>query len=874
MGYEFEQTRLWQRTLGTRERDPQQHARERLRAALLKMRSNAAHLVKFIPEDCKGLTVHDVSHLDALWEMADIISGDNFEFTPVDAFVFGAAVLIHDAGMSVASYPKGIPDLINTTEWHDIAAATLRRAGERRITLDMLENPPERFRPEILFSVLRALHAKHAEELVSTSWKVPGGGEVRLLEDLELSAAFGQSIGRIAYSHHWDIERVANELRGRTGSAADLPSSWTLHEIKVACLLRCADAAHIDHRRAPLMLYALTHPRGISQEHWNFQNKLKKPTSSGDRLVYTAASDFQIGEATSWWLCFDAIRMIDTEISSAHALLEDLGEPPFAVRRVFGAESPRMLARQIGCTGWLPVDAEIRVSDPVNLARTIGGRNLYGAGPLPPLRELLQNAADAVRARRTFEGRDPLWGKIRLIIEKSVRDTWVHVDDNGIGMSERVLVGPLLDFGKSLWNSAQLREEFPGLEGKGINPIGKFGIGFFSVFNLGQHVKVISRKCTAGSADTRVLEFSSITSRPILRPAKTGELPQDFSTRISVKLDDPCAFSEGERPDWRYSVTGERPRSFSQRVRLLILALDIEVEFIDENGTAHLHKPEWLSSGAREFLEILAAHEQNPNTTIEAYEHLIQTLTDADGRSYGRAAISLLSRDLALSHVSVGGFVSEQGFPRSFPVPYVGVISGDTEEVSRRAARVDIPQSVIAAWATRQASLIDRTRFQIRDQMRACFLIVSAGGDPDDLPFCLLGKNFVSYATCRQKLENAPSADVLLIHSYGNSFQIVGIQDLPVPHLLSEIADNVLVITEGENTRLCSDHVGRRILDENGTPLSIEELNRNEKIDMFWKLCQELWGKEPKLEVRHREIVVSNYFQQSARRWVLSLKKG
>jgi hypothetical protein len=173
--------------------------------------------------------------------------------------------------MSVPSYPGGMSDLIKTTEWRDIATATYRRAGVRNITAELVKNPPEEHRHEIIFLVLRALHAKHAEHLVSTTWPLPDGkGEVRLLEDLELRTAFGQSIGRIAHSHHWDIERVATELRGRTGTAAGLPNMWTLHEVKIACLLRCADAAHIDHRRAPSMLYALTSPKGISREHWIF----------------------------------------------------------------------------------------------------------------------------------------------------------------------------------------------------------------------------------------------------------------------------------------------------------------------------------------------------------------------------------------------------------------------------------------------------------------------------------------------------------------------------------------------------------------------------------------------------------------------------
>src|ERR1041385_3113428 len=148
--------------------------------------------------------------------------------------------------------------------------------------------------------------------------------------------------------------------------------------------------------------------------------------------------------------------------------------------------APEFFARHVRPSGWRPVNAEIKASDPVSLARTLGGQHLYGRGAFAPLRELLQNSADAIRARRRLEDRSDEWGEARIILEtikaSAGDEIWLHVDDTGIGMSERVLVGPLLDFGRSLWNSPLLQEEHPGLESRGIKPIGKFGIGFFSVF--------------------------------------------------------------------------------------------------------------------------------------------------------------------------------------------------------------------------------------------------------------------------------------------------------------------------------------------------------------------------------------------------------
>ena len=71
--FDFEKTRLWSESLGrTTTRHTHRKDRERLRAAFSSFRKNAALLAGEIPRDFDFLTVHDITHLDALWEMADL----------------------------------------------------------------------------------------------------------------------------------------------------------------------------------------------------------------------------------------------------------------------------------------------------------------------------------------------------------------------------------------------------------------------------------------------------------------------------------------------------------------------------------------------------------------------------------------------------------------------------------------------------------------------------------------------------------------------------------------------------------------------------------------------------------------------------------
>jgi HSP90 family molecular chaperone len=146
----------------------------------------------------------------------------------------------------------------------------------------------------------------------------------------------------------------------------------------------------------------------------------------------------------------------------------------------------------------------------------LGGKELYGDTVTPPLRELLQNAADAIRARRILDGHEKNWGLIRVGWGEDASGKWIEVSDNGVGMSPRVLSEGLLDFGKSFWSSDMVQEELAGLIGTGFQPTGRYGIGFFSVFMWGKRVEVTSRRFDAARNETHVLAFvDGLNLRPL-----------------------------------------------------------------------------------------------------------------------------------------------------------------------------------------------------------------------------------------------------------------------------------------------------------------------------------------------------------------------
>lgn len=236
------------------------------------------------------------------------------------------------------------------------------------------------------------------------------------------------------------------------------------------------------------------------------------------------------------------MNLIDREIKASNALLSSRPQvkksPPFKIERVTGASSPEIVSRHIKPTGWKPCNAEIHVGNVENLVSTLGGSTLYGGDPLPiALRELIQNARDAIVARRRYFSHD-FEGKIRIRLWEDGGSQFLDVIDDGIGMSERVLTGPLLDFGNSFWISDLVTSEWPGLRSSGFDPVGRFGIGFYSVFMIANKVSVSTRRYDAAFSDRLILDFPhGLTLRPILSSGQSGK--DEYSTTVSCRLNSP-----------------------------------------------------------------------------------------------------------------------------------------------------------------------------------------------------------------------------------------------------------------------------------------------------------------------------------------------
>ncbi len=730
---DFRQTWLWRQAFDTPRSDTSAAEQEYFRNQYTQLRTKAEQLVARIAVDLPGMTVHDVTHLDALWDTASLVSEGAIGLNPAEAFVFGAAILLHDAGMSLAAFPGGFEDVKKTVIWQDALARRQLEAGDDGTGTSSTSPPPELVNT-LIPDVLRRLHAEQAEQLAEQYWEIDGT-KYYLIDDPDLRAFYGPTIGQIAHSHWWPISKVEAELSGELG-AFPQRTRHLIDKVKLACLLRVADALHIDSRRAPKFIQAITKPTGLSKLHWTFQDRLSRPHVELDTVVFTTGQPFDRANADAWWLAYDTLSLIDRELNDVDQLLRNRGKEVLRARRIKGAGSPEMMSRTVKTRDWRPVDARLQISDVPRIVETLGGAKLYGSDPTVPLRELIQNAADAVQARRRYEGRAEDWGRIIVGVEKRDDGHWLTVEDNGIGMSELVLTGPLLDFGTSFWRSPLAMEEFPGLLSSGMNAIGRFGIGFFSVFMLGSTVNVYSRRCDRGAEHGRLLEFRGGTAmRPILAQPSPRTLPLDGGTRIEVCLDHDPFESGGLLASGQYT---NKPISLDRLVGALAPNLSVALFVKTQDGEKKVTEPgDWL-----QIADHSLALRMNP--TIETNglpkEKLMREMKDAHGRIVGRGMIVPEGHWM---FNPTSGWITVAGLRATRLRNITGLLLGDALTAARDNAVPLVDAEGLSEWASEQAQLVTEHVRDEEKQAEVAEVVLTCQGEIGHLKILQWGEEWL-----------------------------------------------------------------------------------------------------------------------------------
>lgn len=537
----IEKLRIWKETLGKNDNKNMEHIKT-LKEEYLKIYENAGKLADNIKIDYPHLTIHDKVHLYSVWEMADILCPEEF-LNPLEAFVFGCSICLHDIGLTISSYEDGFKEIIENTIFKDYYCLFYK--DKHNTTCDIktikdFKTCDNEVLKNAIQKTLRINHSSISEKIVNYQVQI-GDTKKYIIENDDIRDNLGELIGEIAHSHHWDTQDVVSKFKKSEPTPTMFPHEWELNSLKIALLLRVCDAAHIDDRRADFKSMEVQKPEGYSKLHWIAQNKLNRPTIANYELIYKSKNPFYKEDSDAWWICKDLLTVIDDELKKTNIEYKKYSIAELKAHSIAGISKNETLSEYITTDGWIPDNSEIKITDIKKMVDNFSGTKLYGEDYYIPIRELVANANDAVKARKYLERKDNLsFGKIVLNDYEKDGNYYFVISDNGCGMDKKTITDVLLNFGKSFWDSEELIKTHSGLMSKNVNPYGKFGIGFFSIFMLSKNIEVITRSYEKSPSDTLKLEFSeSNYLTPILSYASEDGLLYEAGTKITIKLEKP-----------------------------------------------------------------------------------------------------------------------------------------------------------------------------------------------------------------------------------------------------------------------------------------------------------------------------------------------
>ena len=399
--------------------------------------------------------------------------------------------------------------------------------------------------------------------------------------------------------------------------------------------------------------------------------------------------------------------------------------------------------KYIRTEGWNSIDTKIKVTNPVHIASELGGVKLYGNINIA-LRELIQNSLDAINLYRTHTRQDNVnVGEIKLSIEKENDDFFLTISDNGIGMSQTLMTNELLDFGGSYWKSNTFNFEFKGVRTQGFESIGKFGIGFFSIFMLGQELAVTSWKFGEGIENMKTLDFyDGLFSNPILRePTKAEKFRViDRGTSIKVKLDKDPYSKEGLIGNSQF-----QKNSLYSLTKFFIPSPNVRLMITEADGTTNFINPNFIESLPFnlliDYLHIPKISNPQPVSVIEFLKTLRLELIEISDKA------ELYGKLVALPRVSNVGISStclvlSNGIRINELDGFAGYIfTNDVVSIKRDSFSRIIPYETLREWARKQKEVIEINNHQNLYNLTYYGLLMTFDFYDETLPIALSKTN-------------------------------------------------------------------------------------------------------------------------------------
>jgi hypothetical protein len=491
---------------------------------------HAEGLLLLVRDTFPTYTLHDARHAENVTRLIGELLGDRVDdLTDLETAMLILAAWYHDVGMV---YDKAEIAGIGQDEQF---AAYLKDHPQAFVAVHENGGEPP---PEVIEAYLRSCHADRVYvHLERDSLHLRWGGRIPIIKPL----------GELCRSHNLSVEVLR-------GAEFDKPVFGACDLRLCALLLRLADILDFDTSRSPDAVYT----------HLGLDRRATRQTAASDREwrkhLASRGFTFPAQRSTAYSLTFVAAPDRPSVEYDIRQFLDTIEDELRRGRQLLDMCSPRWRGlvlpgsvdrHNIVSDGYTYGEFRFELDRSAILDMFVGER-LY-EDQLTLIRELLQNAMDAVRLRIHLHGEQKA-AKIEVNCwEDDAGFIWLRIDDPGIGMDEEAIHEYFLRVGRSYYRSPELAADLlrHSASGRRFGAISQFGIGVLSCFIVGDRVEVSTRRIRSdGTLATPVRlsldrseEFFVLRQPPMSAPDMPSRLLPDTGfrraagTSIAVRID-------------------------------------------------------------------------------------------------------------------------------------------------------------------------------------------------------------------------------------------------------------------------------------------------------------------------------------------------
>ena len=408
-------------------------------------------------------TLHNETHIcNVMQLMADLLGDDTKKLTRDETAMLIMSACCHDIGMSYSEEEKEelFSDVDRLNKYLESNHSEYVKAFSSGnsvpiMTEDMIQN------------YLRSIHHERVMDLLfGFEWPSVLKGRI----DRE-------NLICICQSHGKDITTLD-----------EMEATATVDLRFCAILLRLSDILDFDTSRAPEAVY-----RYSGFQKANDSNSLKSKEEWDKHLASQGFDFLHINERIHMYsLDYNAtcksMQVEQTVNCYIDWVDQELSYCGKQLKRFAGKWQdfilPGKIKRNIKSEGY--VSGQYRLSlDQDKILELLIGKDLY-SDPSVFVRELILNAIDAVRTREQLDKNLPFGWKGQINIRSWMDQEgyhWFRIEDNGIGMTEDVIMNYFLKIGSSYYSSDTfLKSKLQCNADANYMPISRFGIGILSCF--------------------------------------------------------------------------------------------------------------------------------------------------------------------------------------------------------------------------------------------------------------------------------------------------------------------------------------------------------------------------------------------------------